>query len=79
MHHLQCTLKMSACYPHLICELNERTALCKAKGVRETVDICLLKNLKKGDYVIVHDGLAIGKLEKKDALETINILSELDI
>jgi hydrogenase expression/formation protein HypC len=48
-------------------------------GVKRTVQLDLLSNIKTGDYVIVHAGFAIQKLDKKDALETLNILREADV
>jgi hydrogenase expression/formation protein HypC len=48
-------------------------------GVKRTVQLDLLRNVKAGEYVIVHAGFAIQKLNKKDALETLSILREADV
>lgn len=36
-----------------------------------------LVNAKVGDYVIVHAGFAISKVNKRDALKTIKLVKEL--
>ncbi len=36
-----------------------------------------LVNAKVGDYVIVHAGFAISKVNKRDALKTIRLVKEL--
>jgi hydrogenase expression/formation protein HypC len=48
-------------------------------GVKRNVQLDLLAKARVGDYVIVHAGFAIQKLDKKDALETLNILREADV
>lgn len=46
-------------------------------GVIQKVRIDLISDLKVGDYVIVHTGFAIEKLEEEDALETLKLWKEL--
>ena len=48
-------------------------------GVKRTVQFDLLKGAKLGEYVIVHAGFAIQKIPKEDALETLRLLSEIDL
>ena len=45
-------------------------------GVRREVRVDLV-NAKIGDYVIVHTGYAIEKLDRKEAEETLRILRRL--
>lgn len=42
-----------------------------------TVNIAMLASLKAGDYVIVHAGFAIEKLDPKKAKETLRIINEI--
>jgi len=35
-------------------------------------------NVKKGDYIIVHAGFAINRLDEKEALETLSMLKEIE-
>jgi hydrogenase expression/formation protein HypC len=46
-------------------------------GVTQKVRVDLIQNLKIGDYVIVHTGFAIERLDKEDALETLRLWREL--
>ncbi|MBU7018108.1 MAG: HypC/HybG/HupF family hydrogenase formation chaperone [Theionarchaea archaeon] len=46
-------------------------------GVIQKVRIDLIQDLEVGDYVIVHTGFAIERLEEEDALETLRLWKEL--
>ncbi len=46
-------------------------------GTSREISIGLLKETKVGDYVIVHAGFAIEKINEKRAKETLNILREM--
>jgi hydrogenase expression/formation protein HypC len=46
-------------------------------GVIQAVCIDWLPEVQVGDYVIVHVGFALNKLDEKDALETLQILREM--
>jgi hydrogenase expression/formation protein HypC len=45
-------------------------------GVIRSVQMELLPDAKKGEFVIVHAGFAIQKLQEKDALETLQVLKD---
>lgn len=46
-------------------------------GVRRGVNIGMLDDLKIGDYVLVHVGFAMSKVDEKEAEETLRLLQEL--
>jgi len=46
-------------------------------GVKRSVNISLLENVNKGDYVIVHAGFAIERLDPDYAKEVEEIWKEL--
>lgn len=46
-------------------------------GIRRRINLLLLKDIKIGDYVIVHAGYAIEKLDEEAALETLKIMEEI--
>lgn len=46
-------------------------------GVKINVDLRLLDDAKVGDYVIVHAGFAIQKLDEKDAKETLDLFKQI--
>jgi hydrogenase expression/formation protein HypC len=45
-------------------------------GVRREVSLMLCPEAQVGDYVLVHVGFAIQRLEEEDALETLKLLEE---
>ncbi|MEM3437445.1 MAG: HypC/HybG/HupF family hydrogenase formation chaperone [Nitrososphaerales archaeon] len=45
-------------------------------GAKREVDLSLIEKPIIGDYVIVHAGFAIGKINKTEARKTIKILKE---
>ncbi len=55
-----------------------KKALIDTLGVEREASIELLKDVKVGDYVIVHAGCAIAKVDEEEALETIKLFKELE-
>ena len=47
-------------------------------GIIKEVSIILIDDVKVGDYVLVHAGYAIQKIDENDAIETISFLKKLD-
>ena len=47
-------------------------------GVQKRVCVEWIPDLKVGDYVIVHVGFALSKVDEKEALETIAMFKEMD-
>jgi hydrogenase expression/formation protein HypC len=47
-------------------------------GVKREIDIQLLKDIQIGDYVIVHAGFAIQRLDEEEALETLALFAEME-
>lgn len=45
-------------------------------GTKIKTNLSLLENVKKGDWVIVHAGFAISKLNEEEAKETLELLRE---
>jgi hydrogenase expression/formation protein HypC len=45
-------------------------------GTKVKTNFSLLEEVKKGDWVIVHAGFAISKLDENEAQETLDILRE---
>jgi len=46
-------------------------------GTKVRVNFLLLENVKPGDWVIVHAGFAITKLDEEEARETLSLLREI--
>ena len=47
-------------------------------GVRKTISIALVPDAAVGDYVIVHVGHAIGRVDPEEAARTLALFAELD-
>lgn len=55
-----------------------KTALAESFGVRRKISLLLVvEEVSEGDWVMVHTGSAIGKMDKENALETIKIIEEI--
>jgi len=46
-------------------------------GTQVKTNFALLENIKVGDWVIVHAGFAITKLDEEEARETLSLLREI--
>lgn len=61
-----------------VIRINENgTALVDASGARRQISAQLLEDLEPGDYVMVHAGAAISKINGDDQTETVELLEEL--
>jgi hydrogenase expression/formation protein HypC len=47
-------------------------------GVRKEVSLALVENVAVGDYVIIHVGYALTKLDPEEAEKTLALFAELD-
>ncbi len=64
--------------PMKLIEIEGNEGIVEVNGVRRKVDLSLLSTIKKGDYVIVHAGFAIEKLDPNYAKEVEEIWKELE-
>ncbi len=46
-------------------------------GAEYDASLQLIDNVKIGDYVLLHTGFAIQKLDEEEAMETIRLINEL--
>jgi len=46
-------------------------------GVRRNVNIALLDAVRVGDYVLIHVGFALSRVDEHEAAETLRLLEEL--
>lgn len=46
-------------------------------GVRRSISIALIDNVKVGDWVLVHVGFAIQKIDEEEAERTLDLLRQL--
>lgn len=67
--------------PAKLIEKKGKEGVAEFKGVKRRISLELLDEIKVGDYVILHAGFAIQRLDRKEALKTLRLfekLSELD-
>lgn len=63
--------------PARVTEIREQTATVEIEGVRRDVSLMLLDGAAPGDWVIVHAGFAIGRLDPREADKTLALLKEI--
>jgi hydrogenase expression/formation protein HypC len=65
--------------PSKVVEVDETSKIGRIDhlGARIKTNFALLDSVKVGDWVIVHAGFAITKLDEDDARETLELLREL--
>ncbi len=63
--------------PALVIGLEGEEALVDVAGARRKVSTALVEGIEEGDYVIVHAGFIIQKIDADRAAETIRMIREL--
>ena len=67
---------MCLAIPSKITQIDNEMATIDVDGVKRSASLMLLEDAAIGDYVIVHAGFAIKKLDEASAMETIRLLKE---
>lgn len=69
---------MCLAIPALVVELRDGdNAVVDLAGVRKEISLALVDNVALGDYVIVHVGYALNKLDPDEAAKTLALFAEL--
>lgn len=69
---------MCLAIPVKVEELRDNSrAIVELEGVRREVSVALLEDVKVGDYVIVHVGVALNKLDPEEAAKTLQLFAEI--
>ena len=68
---------MCLAVPSRIVEIENSVGTIEFEGVKKRVSLLLLDDVKIGDWVIVHAGFAIQKIDEKEALETLRFLRQI--
>jgi hydrogenase expression/formation protein HypC len=58
---------------------DEFTAIANIGGVRKEINISLVDNLQVGEYVILHVGFALKKLDEEEARKTLALFAGMGI
>ena len=68
---------MCLAIPAQIVEIDDNMGTIDLEGSGREVSLLLLEDAKLGDYVIVHAGFAIHKIDEEEAMESIKLLREM--
>jgi len=68
---------MCLAIPMKVISLEGMSALTEVDGVTRQVRIDLLPEVQPGDYILVHAGLAISRLNTVEAEKTLELLRQL--
>ena len=67
---------MCLAIPSKITKIENNMAVIDVDGVRRECSLLLVEDAQVGDYVIVHAGFAISRIDETAALETLALLKE---
>jgi hydrogenase expression/formation protein HypC len=70
---------MCLAIPALVVERNEcDAAVIELDGIRKEISLALVPDAKVGDYVIVHVGYALARLDPVEAQRTLELFAQID-
>ena len=67
---------MCLAIPSKIVKIEKGVGTIDVDGVQRTASLLLVEDAAVGDYVIVHAGFALHKIDEADAMESLRILKE---
>jgi hydrogenase expression/formation protein HypC len=67
---------MCLAIPSRVVEINQNSGVTDTDGVRRVVSLVLVDDVKVGDYVILHAGYAIQKIDEASAAEALQVLRQ---
>ena len=68
---------MCLAIPAKIVAINDQMGTIDMDGVQREVSLLLLEDARLGDFVIVHAGFAIHKIDEAEALAALELLREM--
>ena len=68
---------MCLAVPLKIISIKGKMGMGELGGVKRKISLMLLDKVRVGDYVLLHAGFAINKLETKEAEELLQLLREI--
>ena len=64
---------MCVAIPGKIIEVYKSESLVEFGKIRKVINTFLVEDLKPGDYILVHVGCAIDKMDEEEAIETLEV------
>lgn len=68
---------MCVAIPAKVIEIINNEAIANYGGVKTSVNISLIEDLKIGDYVLIHAGCAMQKIDEDEAQKTLELFKLL--
>jgi hydrogenase expression/formation protein HypC len=69
---------MCLAIPALVEQLNaDDSAIVNLSGIRKAISLALVEDIEAGDYVIVHAGYALQKLDLTEAEQTLQLFEAM--
>jgi len=68
---------MCVAIPSKLVDIQGQNGMIEIGGIHQHINLMLVDNIQVGDYVIVHAGFAIHKLDETEALETLSLMQEM--
>lgn len=62
--------------PMKVVSIEDDMATCEIDGVQREASLMMVDGVELGDYVLIHAGFAIERLDEEDAEETLRALRE---
>jgi len=59
--------------------LADDTAIVDIGGVKKEISVALIEDLAIGDYVIMHVGYALNKIDPEEAIKTLALFNEMGV
>jgi hydrogenase expression/formation protein HypC len=59
--------------------LKDEQAVVDLNGVKTTISLALVENVSVGDFIILHVGYALNKLDPEEAEETLKLFAQNDV
>ncbi len=63
--------------PMQVKSIDGEVAICEIDGVRREASLMMVDGVGVGDFVLIHAGFAIEKLDEEDAAETLRLFRQL--
>jgi hydrogenase expression/formation protein HypC len=70
---------MCLAIPAKVISVSGPSAVVSIEDVEYTASLLLLDNVSPGDYIMLHAGFAIEKVDPEEAAETLRLLNEMDL
>jgi hydrogenase expression/formation protein HypC len=69
---------MCLAIPAKVIRVNGQSAMVSIEDVEYTASLMLLDDVKAGDFIMLHAGFAIEKVDPDEAAETLQLLLEME-